>query len=542
MRAGRDAAGEEAIQDLDLDAVLSQLSLVMVQAIDPVALEARQTDGTTIPFRKTPKKRGKKKGPAADIAGNAVARAALILHTPGSYLTFKDLQPIIDPALGGRPRTFPLALYSLMHSLQNAISSNVAVVTYVNLSLHLPVIRDMIESLLPEFTAHEADIARRWLVHPQVPSDTQFGRFLKSLPLRGFDHVTEVVRRGVRAAIEDGRFSRTSNPYLLMNQIIGDGTVLTAASNGEHAITADPQTGQITQRRVDSLALKHREGGGEVVRGTKFAFLWSKREERHGTLPLAFGYVNNSSPAVEADISVALARLIQEELHQHEACAAGFIYDRAADGQHQAVLNELGMVLTTRAMADQPDQAHSHFRKPKYIGQHTPKCGYTAHFVGIQKQMHLRVLDVDGNEQHIPVKHTPHTQRYKLNVYHYTDFTYNCPCGTSHVARFSWNGWKSAKKATKQLMTINDERAYKLALRYLQPFAPGSFDFDSLYPHRNISESKNSEIDFLLPFKRLQRWGLAAKMALLSGYLIGMIHAFTAMRDDELVRRLRLRH
>lgn len=109
------------------------------------------------------------------------------------------------------------------------------------------------------------------------------------------------------------------------------------------------------------------------------------------------------------------------------------------------------------------------------------------------------------------------------------------------MARFSWNGWKSAKKVTKQLMTINDERAYKLALRYLQPFATGSYDFNSLYPHRNISESKNSEIDFLLPFKRLQRWGLAAKMALLSGYLIGMIHAFTAMRDDELVRRLRLR-
>lgn len=541
MKAARDAASEEAIDDLDLDDVISELNLVMVQAIDPVALEARQSNGTTIPLRKAPKKRGKKEGPAADIAGNAVARAAMILHTSGSYLTFQDLQPIIDPALGGRPRIFPLALYSLMHSLHNAITTNVSIVTYVNLSLHLPVVRDMIESLLPQFTPDEADIARRWLAHPQVPSDTQFGRFMKSLPLRGFDHVTEVVRRGVRAAIEDGRFSRTSNPYLLTNQIIGDGTVLEAASKGEHELTADPQTGEITQRRVDTLALQHREGGGKVVHGTKFAFLWSKREERHGTLPLAFAYVGNPSPAVEADIAVALARLVQEELHKHEACAAGFIYDRAADGQHQAALNEFGMVLTTRAMADQPEQADSHFRKPKYIGHHTPECGSTAHFVAIQKHMHLRVLDVDGNEQNIPLKHTPHTQRYKLKVYHYTDFTYDCPCGTSHVARFSWNGWKSAKKATKQLITIEDERSYRLALRYLQPLAPDSYDFDALYPHRNISESKNSEVDALLPFKRLQRWGLAAKMALLSGYLIGMIHAFTAMREDELVRRLRLR-
>lgn len=541
MRAASGAAGEEALDGLDLDAVLCELNLVMVQAIDPVTLEAQQTDGTIIPFRKTPKKRGKKKGPAADIAGNAVARAALLLHTPGSYLTFQELHPVIDPALGGRPRVFPLALYSVMHSLHNAIASNVAVVTYTNLSMHLPVIKNMIEGLLPEFAADEAEIVRKWLENPSVPSDTQFGRFLKSLPLRGFDHVAEVIRRGVKAAVEDGRFSRTSSPYLLTNQIIGDGTVLTAASNGEHAFTADPETGEITQRRVDTLALDHREGGGMVVRGTKFAFLWSKREERHGTLPLAFGYVNNSSPAVEANVSVALAREVQKELHKHQACADGFIYDRAADGQHQSALNDLGMVLTTRAMADQPHQADSHFRKPKYIGHYTPDCGSTAHFVGIQKRMHLRVLDVDGNQQDIPLHHTPHAQRYKLKVYHYTDFTYECSCGKSHVARFSWNGWNSAKKATKNFITIADERAYKLALRYLQPLAPDSLDFDSLYPHRNISESKNSEVDSLLPFKRLQRWGLLAKMALLSGYLIGMIHAFTAMRDDELVRRLRLR-
>lgn len=228
-------------------------------------------------------------------------------------------------------------------------------------------------------------------------------------------------------------------------------------------------------------------------------------------------------------------------LNQHQARSTSFIYDRAAGGPHQAALNAQGMILTTRAMADQPEQESSHFRKPKFIGNYTADCGNVAQFVAIQKQMHLRRISFDGRPDDLPLHHNTYARPYRTRTKHYTSFLYPCTCGEKHTAVFSWNGWSSAKRATKNFINIASEAAYQHALRYLQPFAPNTLDFDALYPHRNITETKHSEMDLHLPFKRLQRWGLPAKSAAISGYLIGMIFVFTAMRDDALMRRLRIR-
>jgi len=155
--------------------------------------------------------------------------------------------------------------------------------------------------------------------------------------------------------------------------------------------------------------------------------------------------------------------------------------------------------------------------------------------------MHLRVLTFDGTEEHIPLTHSTYARRYRTNTHHYTSFTYDCPCGSQHETVFSWNGWNSAGKKTKNYLQFPNEAAYRKAVSALQPFAPKTTEFQDLYGSRNTSETMHSQLDMTLPFKRLQRWGIPAKTAALAGYLMGHIAVFNAMHDDEYMRSLGLR-
>jgi len=78
-------------------------------------------------------------------------------------------------------------------------------------------------------------------------------------------------------------------------------------------------------------------------------------------------------------------------------------------------------------------------------------------------------------------------------------------------------------------------------LRYLQSIAPGTPEFDELYGTRNITETTHSILDSLLPFKRLQRWGEDAKSAFMYGFAMGWNIVFEALRNHDLLVKLRLR-
>ena len=66
-----------------------------------------------------------------------------------------------------------------------------------------------------------------------------------------------------------------------------------------------------------------------------------------------------------------------------------------------------------------------------------------------------------------------------------------------------------------------DDAQYEKILTYLQPHVPGTQDHKVIYALRERTETMHSIIDALLPFKRLQRWGLKSKRAFLFGYLLG---------------------
>lgn len=244
-------------------------SHVRISMIVADKMEALQSNGHRVSLRATPASRSPKKGPAADISSNPVTRSVILVNIPVSYQVFDGLRDRTDPALGGRPPVYPLALYSVLYSLQHAISTHLALLAYANLYNVLPTIVEMIASLMPEQPPHEAETTRRWLADPRMPSAPHFGRFLRSLPQRGFDGEQEVMRLGVTAGLQANRFSLKTSEYSITNAILGDGTVIGAASKGKDDFTIDPDTAVVTRRRPDKLAMLHTEGAPEPLSSTE---------------------------------------------------------------------------------------------------------------------------------------------------------------------------------------------------------------------------------------------------------------------------------
>jgi hypothetical protein len=537
----------------ETDTSKSSTQVVVIRSIDTPHHHAHLSDDSTqslidlpdLPHRKAPRKRSKKTGPARDISANPTVRAALILHSPESYQILRDVHLGTHHGSGGHPRIYPTPLWSLLYCLQNAIGTHVALESYANLYYHFDVIVDQIRHLLHELDPAEADVARRWLANPAIPSAPHIGRLFKSLKQRGFDMSDALIQQGTAIAIQDGRFTDRLSAYATVNTVAGDGTVTKAASDSRHPLTVDPDTGEVTSRRVDDMALLHHEGGSDqpTVYGAKWAGIVSKSCERHGHIFLAGAWVHSPAPAVEADMAVDLILRISEELAPQNAQIANVVYDKATNASHQRLLNEHGMVLNTRAMADGEGQEDSHYRDPKYIGSLTAPCGRRIYFAAIMKQLHQQVLTVDGTLDYLLLEHHNTVQRRSGRNYHYTRFEYRCDCAAdmTHSGSIGWNGWRNAQRNSKDRITFLDEDQYMNALRYLQPVAPGTPQFDAVYGTRNITETTHSTLDDLLPFKRLQRWGEAAKSAFMYGYMMGWNIVFSALRNHDLLVKLRLR-
>lgn len=84
--------------------------------------------------------------------------------------------------------------------------------------------------------------------------------------------------------------------YSVKNLIVGDGTVLKAATSHPGGEVVDFATGEIRERRTDSLSQDHTEGDGDQTYGTKFALIWSTGPHRHDTIALGASFVNSPSP------------------------------------------------------------------------------------------------------------------------------------------------------------------------------------------------------------------------------------------------------
>jgi hypothetical protein len=329
--------------------------------------------------------------------------------------------------------------------------------------------------------------------------------------------------QGRRLAIEGGRFSRNNDVYSQSNFLIGDGTVLKSASSKPPLEYVDVVTGEIRQRRTDFGSLLHTEGGGDTVHGAKFLPVWSTGEDHHDTICMGETHVDSTAPAVEGQRGGKLADTIQHRLFKDNSCASLLAYDRAAGWKEQEALNDIGMVLATRAFVDNDEDSKSHYRKPKSIGHVSALCGTTHYFVAIQKRLHQVIKDVGGKSEYISL---PHLQRPKSTggrIFHYTEHPYECSCeiGATHILRISWNGRKSALASSKNSIELAGDKGYDNMLRYLQPHAPDSDEFKEIIGNRQTAEAMHSIMDQMLPFKRLQRWTLESKESWVFGYLIG---------------------
>lgn len=484
------------------------------------------TDGTQVPIRAKPKPRPKKTGPAKDFSMNAVVRAMVFIDVPDSYRYFTDIKLGTDPVTGGGPSTYPRQLWSLLYVLQCAISSQRGMLQWISMKIILNVIIRHIAALRAEVLPEDQVVIDRWLKsRRKVPSGAQLSRFLRSLEDRGWDAKKELREQGAQLCIDLGRFDPAKPVTDMTNAIIGDGTVLKAACN-----TTDPKTididGTPTDRRVDDFALLHTEAGDQKIYGAKGAAIWSPSPERHGTVCLGFEWIDKTDPAHEAEKSLAMTKSTREILRAQGRLPSNYTYDRAAGQVDQSALNSMGMYLTTRAIGDKLDpESGSHYLKPKYIGSFTPDDGCTCLYqlFTIQKELHLQVLDDSGNDIYLPLAHRFRSHVVKGKRYNYSDHTIPCQShhGKEHTVSIPWNGWDTFNNKGKNRIDPVDKAQYKQIMRYLQPHAPRTAEFDQAFGIRERTETMHSILDALLPFKVLQRWGKASKSGFIYGYLIG---------------------
>ena len=119
---------------------------------------------------------------------------------------------------------------------------------------------------------------------------------LKTLEERGADLSEILQEMAVKLAIEDNRFQGENGIYSEENRIVGDGTVLTAASSKTQNESVDLETGEIRRHRMDLVSQQHTEGGGTCVYGAKFAAIWSTGANRHDTIAMGAAHVSSPSP------------------------------------------------------------------------------------------------------------------------------------------------------------------------------------------------------------------------------------------------------
>lgn len=502
--------------------VTHKTSEVTITRIDVGKDQVHLSDGRVIDHPARSRKRSPKTGPSANLSTDPLARFSLILSNPESYRLFDHIT-IGTTSHGGSPGIYPRQMFSLIYALQNAFASQSAISQALKFKIYLNVVTQMLTNTLSTVPPDDRVRIKKWLLKPTTPSPSRISRMFRTLEDRGANQHDALREQGIRLSLEDNRFSRANKIHSKKNQIVGDGTVLKAATSHRGGEVVDFATGEIRARRTDSLSQEHTEGGGDQTYGTKFALIWSAGPHRHDTIALGASFVNSPSPQKEADVAIALVQQVQADLKNMDAAASVLAYDRAAGRKEQEALNNVGIVLATRAIMDNAPDDTSHYRKPKPIGHITAPCGATHYFAAIQKRLHQVIKDVGGKSAYIRVAHIQRPKSTGGQTFHYTEHRYECRCeiGATHVLRISWNGRKSALASSKNSIKLAGDKGYDNMLRYLQPHAPDSDEFAEISGTRQTAEAMHSIIDQMLPFKRLQRWTLGSKESWVFGYLIG---------------------
>jgi len=420
---------------------------------------------------------------------------------------------------------FPNQLWSILFTLQNAIPTQAGLVRHLSRA-------DVLEKVTSQLSACRCDLPEadqilieRWVQEGRrIPDRTTICKMFRSLEERGLDLGDKLMQSGTDLASHLGRYDTMKGTSDTKSVVIGDGTVLRAACDSTALETFDPKLNTVTQRRVDELAIVCHEGSGDHVYGSKLVAIWSPSNDRHGTVCLGADLVGSPAPAHEADTATDLTLAARRMLERHNLSPHNLVYDRAVNRKHQEKLNMHQMIVTTRANSDQGESTNrNRFNQHQYIGTVTPECKQEFRLFAIRKTLTVQLMGVGGDPQYLQMEHSVRTTRSKGKTYTYSDHRFQCtsPACGDHTVSIPWNGRKTFNHRGKNRMDPIDDAQYEKILTYLQPHVPETNDHEVIYGLRERTENMHSIIDALLPFKRLQRWGLKSKRAFLFGYLLG---------------------
>ena len=107
----------------------------------------------------------------------------------------------------------------------------------------------MLTNTLPTVPPDDRVRIKKWLLKPTTPSPSRISRMFRTLEDRRANQHGALREQGIRLSLEDNRFSRAKNIYSKKNQIVGDGTVLKAATSHRGGEVVDFATGEIRARR-----------------------------------------------------------------------------------------------------------------------------------------------------------------------------------------------------------------------------------------------------------------------------------------------------
>jgi hypothetical protein len=307
--------------------------------------------------------------------------------------------------------------------------------------------------------------------------------------------------------------------------LYGDGKVVTPLYTPKPGdIVTNEETGEVRALRFDPDAAWHVEGGGDMVYGTKFAFVSTRRDE--GRFILGIEHVDNDEPIAMLDI---LRRIREYDRGGMQA----LVYDMAVRGSHiQLILTEIGIVPVVQVHAKKKlEDEKGRKKKGRKKGTYIPK---TADLDDIEVTMpdgttevvHIAAYDGAASVKTINEVGMPHYEllecmRIQRNP---------------NKRRYRWYGYyRLPEKYGRKLISIRlhqteeDDRRKLNRTENLRPIPEGTEDYDRLHVLRPDAESINRGIEDTLYINRATAKGWRRQMVDLLGHA-RLVNAITLAR------------
>jgi hypothetical protein len=419
----------------------------------------------------------------------------------------------------GRPRTYPRRTWTLWSDLRDIWESHTAVERELGRGGWWRYIRREDRRLHPDLPPL-----------PPKPPRRQAFEYVRDTYLATNEAIARAAEIHTRVAVRKAKEAGNLDPDgggsfthpMIERSLYGDGKVVSALYKAKPGDTVrNRETGEVRALRFDPDAGSHTEGGGDIVYGTKFAFLSTRRAE--GRFILGIEHVEKDKNETIAMLEIL--RRIRE--HDREGMQA-LVYDMAVRGTHvQLILTEIGIVPVVQVHAKKNPERKEGRRKGTYIPKIADLDDIEVRMPdGTPKIAHIAAHDGAAAVKELTEAGEPHYELLEcVRIQRHTDKN-----------TYRWYGYfRLPEEYGGQIIPIrlhqteDDDRRKINRTENLRPIPEGSEDFDRLRVLRPDAESINRGVEDVLYINRASAKGWRRQMVDLLGHA-RLVSAITLAR------------